>query len=80
MENSGVVVIPIKRYSELLNNETRVNVVVERIAHDAYTKAEDILWILGTELAIETAMEIRKKEEKERKEYLKKYGESEVEE
>lgn len=80
MEENSVVVIPIEKYEELLDIETRVNVVVERIVHDKYIKTEDVLWILGTELAVETAMEIREKEEKERKEYLEKYGESEVKE
>lgn len=80
MKENSVVVIPIEKYEELLDIETRVNVVVERIVHDKYIKTEDVLWILGTELAVETAMEIREKEEKERKEYLEKYGESEAEE
>lgn len=77
-ENS--VVIPIEKYEELLDIKTRVSVVVERIVHDKYIKMEDVLWILGTEIAVEAAMEIREKEEKERREYLEKYGESEVKE
>lgn len=80
MNDCGVVVIPIQRYSELLDIETRVDVAVERITHDACITTEDILWILGTELAISKVYEIKKKEEKEHKEYLKKYGEIEVEE
>lgn len=80
MEENSVVVIPIEKYEELLDIETRVNVVVERIVHDKYIKTEDVLWILGTELAVETAMEIREKKEKECKEYLEKYGEIEVKE
>lgn len=78
--NSNVVVIPLQRYNELLDIETRVDIVVERILHEEHISTETLLWILGTELAIETAMEIREKKEKERKEYLEKYGEIEVEE
>lgn len=59
------MVIPLKRYEELLDTESRVNVAVERIYHEKYISMESLLWILGTELAVETAMEIREKSEKE---------------
>lgn len=78
--DGNVVVIPLERYNELLDAETRVNIVVERICHEKFIPKETLLWILGTELAVETAMEIRKEEEKEHNEYLEKYGESEVKE
>lgn len=78
--NGNVVVIPLERYNELLDVETRVNVAVERIYHEKFISKEALLWILGTELAVETAMEIRKEGVKEHKEYLEKYGEIEVEE
>lgn len=69
-----------ERYNELLDVETRVNVAVERIYYEKFISKEALLWILGTELAVETAMKIRKEEAKEHKEYLEKYGEIEVEE
>lgn len=62
MSDSGVVVIPIQRYNELLDIETRVDVVVERIKRERYVDSESVLWTLGTELAIDTAMEIRERE------------------
>lgn len=71
--NSNVVVIPLQRYNELLNIETRVDVAVERIVHDDYLKKEDVLWVLGTDLAVDKAMELREKDEEERKRYAEKY-------
>lgn len=71
MENTNVVVIPIQRYDELLDLETRVNVVVERISHEEYLAPESLLWILGTELAVETAYSIEEQKKEERREYLK---------
>lgn len=68
-EVTDVVTIPMQRYVELLDLETRVDVVVERFAHSDYVRTEDILWILGTELAIELAIELRRKDEESRKKY-----------
>lgn len=53
------VCISLDRYDELLDIETRVNVVVERIQHERYLDNEAVLWILGTDLAVETALELR---------------------
>lgn len=61
MNVNEVVCISLERYQELLDVETRVNVAVERIRHEKYLDHEAILWILGTELAVETAMELREK-------------------
>lgn len=65
------VVIPLSRYNELLDLETRVNVVVERLIHNEFLKTEDIFWILGTELALERAYELREKSQKEYEEWEK---------
>lgn len=77
MLNDSVVVIPLQRYNELLDIETRVDVAVERIVHDDYFKKEDILWVLGTDLAVDKAMELREKDEEEHKRYIEKYIEEE---
>lgn len=58
--NNKDVTIPLQRYNELLDIETRVDVVVERITHDIFLSSEDVLWVLGTELAIAKAIEMRK--------------------
>lgn len=58
----GTVTIPVSRYTELIETETRVGVLVERYAHTDCVRKEDALWILGTELAIDLAMELRHKD------------------
>lgn len=68
--DTSVVVIPLKRYEELLDLETRVNVVVERVTHDKYFEKEDVLWVLGTDLAVDLAMEITKRNDEQIKKYL----------
>lgn len=64
------VTIPQSRYEQLLDLGTRVDVAVERMTNDKYCDIEDILRILGTELALQRANEIREKETKRHKEYL----------
>lgn len=67
MLDSNVVVIPLQRYEELVQTETRVNTLVERISHNDFFSTEDVLWLLDTELSVELAqgmLEQRKKEQK----------------
>lgn len=64
MENTSVIVIPLSRYEELLDLETRVNVIVERINHNQAIDIESLLWVLGTELSVDIANEIHKGERK----------------
>lgn len=71
MNDSGMVMIPINRYEELLKTETRVNVLVERYMHSKYLKDEDVLFALGTDLAVELALDIVEKEKNQRKEWAK---------
>lgn len=68
-ESTGAVTITQQRYEQLLDIETRVDVVVERILHKEFMTLQDILWILGTELAIETARELDRKDKEKWKEY-----------
>ncbi len=53
------VTITQHRYEELLDIETRVDVVVEKIIREKYMGMEDILRTLGTELALQGAEEIK---------------------
>lgn len=71
MENTGVVVIPLERFEHLIATEQRVNVAVERMYHSDFFSKEDILWILGTESAVEIAQSLREEDEKRRVEYRK---------
>lgn len=64
-EDLGLTVtIPQNRYEQLLDLETRVDVAVERMTNDEYCKIEDVLRILGAELALQRADEIREGERK----------------
>ena len=65
------VTIPQMEYKMLLDLETRVDVAVERMTNDEYCKIEDVLRILGTELALQKADEIREKERADREAWEK---------
>lgn len=71
------VTIPQTEYKQLLDLETRVDVAVERMTNDEYCNLEDVLRILGTELALQRADEIREEERKRHEEYLKQCEERE---
>lgn len=55
------VTIPRERYDELLDIETRVNVVVEMIDRDGCVSTISLLRTLGSEYAIDVANGIEKK-------------------
>ena len=67
-QTNMTVTITQHRYEQLLDIETRVDVVVERITHDNHITTEDILRILGTELALQGAEEILEEERKRKEE------------
>lgn len=70
-QTNMTVTITQHRYEQLLDIETRVDVLVERITHDNYIRTEDILRILGTELALQRAEEILEEERKQKEEKQK---------
>lgn len=71
MIDEQMICISKERYDQLLRIETRVDVAVERMINDEYCNLEDVLRILGTELALQRADEIREEERKRHEEYLK---------
>lgn len=76
MNNENLTVtISLQRYEQLLDIETRVDVAVERIADDKYIDNEAVLRILGTELALQKADEMREESRKRDEEYRKQYEE-----
>lgn len=77
--NTGMVMMPVRRFEELIRTETRVNVLVERIQHSTYMKNEDILFLLDTDLSVELALDILDKNEKQRQEWAKTVQEKENE-
>lgn len=66
MDEQATVTITLERFMQLMELETRVNILVERIDHDEYMNVEDLLWALGTENAVEIAQKMRDEKEKER--------------
>lgn len=68
------VTIPLERYEQLLETETRTEILTEMLIKNSYTRTEEVLRIIGTPKAIKKADKLRK-EEKERAEYEKKWEE-----
>lgn len=66
MDEQQKIYITLGRYAQLLELETRVNIIIERIDHDEYMNVEELLWALGTENAVEIAQKMRDEKEKER--------------
>lgn len=77
--NVGAAVITNERYEQLLDLETRVNVVIERIAHKNFLSSEDLMWLLGTKESVKLAQILMAEAEAESKAYTEKYGNAESE-
>lgn len=77
--NSRAVTIPYEKYKELINLETRIEVIVELIEHKGFVSVADLLCVLGTDSAVELMHKLAEKEEKEAKKYAEKYGNAESE-
>ena len=58
----GEITISIERYNELLDIETRVNVVADLLDGKEFVTKETILRIIGTEKAIDVADRISMKD------------------
>ena len=59
MDEQATVTLTLERFMQLMELETRVNILVERIDHDEYMNVEDLLWALDTENAVEIAQKMR---------------------
>ena len=68
MENNAVL-ISMAELAGLLGLKTRVDVLIERIAHDDFFRTEDVLRILGTDEAVELADKLREKEAERMKKF-----------
>ena len=64
---NNTVLISMDELAWLLDLKTRVDVLIERIAHDDFFRTEDVLRILGTDEAVELADKLREKEEERMK-------------
>jgi hypothetical protein len=65
-EQKVTITLTLERFTQLMELETRVNILVERIDHDEYMNVEELLWALGTENSVEIAQKMRDEKEKER--------------
>ena len=63
------ILISTEDFVELMGLKTRVDVLIERIAHDDLFRTEDALRILGTDEAVELADKLREKEEERMKKF-----------
>lgn len=63
-EQKVTITLTLERFMQLMELETRVNILVERIDHDEYMNVEELLWALGTENAVEIAQKMRDEKEK----------------
>lgn len=66
-EQKVTVTLTLERFMQLIELETRVNILVERIDHDEYMNVEELLWALGTENAVEIAQKMRNEKERVRR-------------
>ena len=66
---NNTVLISMDELAGLLDLKTRVDVLIERIAHDDFFRTEDVLRILGTDEAVELADKLREKEEDRMKKF-----------
>ena len=62
VENNAVL-ISMDELAGLLDLKTRVDVLIERVAHGDFFRTEDVLRILGTDEAVKLADKLREKEE-----------------
>lgn len=68
MENNAVL-ISMDELAGLLDLKTRVDVLIERVAHDDFFRTEDVLRILGTDEAVKLADKLREKEAERMKKF-----------
>ena len=66
---NNTVLISMDELAGLLDLKTRVDVLIERIAHDDFFRTEDVLRILGTDEAVKLADKLREKEEERARKY-----------
>ena len=66
---NNTVLISMDELAWLLDLKTRVDVLIERIAHDDFFRTEDVLRILGTDEAVKLADKLREKEEDRMKKF-----------
>lgn len=78
MDNCNVT-IPISRFAELLDKETRLDILTEKLIREDYINVEEALRIIGSEVAVKRADEIKAEDDRKKEEYLiMQYSESDA--
>ena len=77
MDNyNNLVTIPIQRLVDLINKETRLDILTEKLIREYCIDTEEALRIIGSDVAVKRADELKAEDDRKREEYLRnKYSE-----
>ena len=74
--DNGNVTIPIVRFAELLDKETRIDILTDKLIREYCIDTEEALRIIGSDVAVKRANELKAEDDRKREEYLRnKYSE-----
>ena len=74
--DNGNVTIPIVRFAELLDKETRIYILTDKLIREDCINTEEALRIIGSDVAVKRADELKAEDDRKREEYLRnKYSE-----
>ena len=74
--DNGNVTIPIGRFAELLDKETRIYILTDKLIREDCINTEEALRIIGSDVAVKRADELKAEDDRKREEYLRnKYSE-----
>ena len=74
--DNGNVTIPIVRFAELLDKETRIYILTDKLIREDCINTEEALRIIGSDVAVKRADELKVEDDRKREEYLRnKYSE-----
>ena len=74
--DNGNVTIPIVRFVELLDKETRLDILTDKLIREYCIDTEETLRIIGSDVAVKRADELKAEDDRKREEYLRnKYSE-----
>ena len=74
--DNGNVTIPIVIFAELLDKETRIDILTDKLIREDCINTEEALRIIGSDVAVKRADELKAEDDRKREEYLRnKYSE-----
>ena len=69
--DNGNVTIPIARFAELLDKETRLDILTDKLIREYCIDTEEALRIIGSDVAVKRADELMAEDDRKREEYLR---------